>query len=812
MNFSPLRKNKFKKEEESVWYSIFENFINPIVIVDKKLSIMKINLKAQSLFSDAILSNNIADLLQEKRENWSSTLSETSSASRTQTVIGKEPFNILIVKTYVDMKEYYILYFIHIEDSYNDIIHIEQDHHLFKTLIQYSYDGISVLDRNGDIIFQSPASVKILGFPDKNLLHKNAFDYVCEDDLETAYSTFHQALQAPGVPFQVQVRFKTISGADRWVEVTATNYLHKETVGGVIINYSDIHEKRMVQHENWFMAHHDQLTELPNRRYHDQYLSAVLSDSTNEHPVYILVDLDDFKSYNETIGNDIGDHLLKKVSLLLSSRAHKYNGFVSRIGGDEFAIIYPSLGKKQLKEIVDELLHAFDYPISIQSHEYSVSASIGASVYPSSPTSHELRKNASLALLMAKKAGKGTYKIYDPDTDMDVFRSMALQRDLSKAIIENQFSLVYQPKYSTAKICAGYEALLRWNHPTWGTVSPGEFILLAEETKQIIPIGEWVIKRVCEQIQEWREDGRNLLPISLNVSAVQFLHSDICEVLKENCTRYRVPPSLIQIEITETVLLHHTDQVAMTFVNLQKMGYKIALDDFGLGYSSLSYLLEYDVDIVKLDRRFASELTDQKAIDIVRHLIQLLKKIDVVVVIEGVETKEQFDFFSEMNCDEIQGYYLSKPLTPEKAIELCLSEDTIDSTLKTNRTINGYIKGMLTIKKLHHKPIQTGNSPIFIQNAGVRSMDLRCKIRLPLTEHLVIGISLPVAGELLEVNAKIDYTVKLDLQEEWYEYKVSYQFDNEEEQRKVIQQINTLQIANKKKELRQITDVVDECN
>ncbi len=250
----------------------------------------------------------------------------------------------------------------------------------------------------------------------------------------------------------------------------------------------------------------------------------------------------------------------------------------------------------------------------------------------------------------------------------------------------------------------------------------------------------------------------------------------------------------------------------MTFVTLQKMGFKIALDDFGLGYSSLSYLLEYDVDIVKLDKRFARELTDQKAIDIVRHLIHLLKKIDVVVVIEGVETKEQFDFFSEMNCDEIQGYYLSKPLTPEKAIELCLSEDPFGSISKTNHTLNGYIKGMLTIKMLHQKPIQIGASPIFIQHAGVRSMDLRCKIRLPSTEHLVIGISLPIVGELLEVNAIINHTVKLNLQEEWYEYKVTYQFDNEEEKRKVIQQINTLQIANKKKELRQITDVVDECN
>lgn len=812
MKFSPMRKNKFKKEEESVWYSIFENYISPIVIIDKKLSILKINIEAQSLFSNTVLSNNIAELLQEERCHWNTVIANMNSIGKMQTEIGKELFNIIIVRTYVETKEYYIMYFLHIEDTSNNILNFEQDNHLFKTLIQYSFDGIGILNQKGEIIFQSPASERILGFPHGELLHKNAFDYICEDDLEKAYSTFQQSLQAPEVPFHVQIRFKTVSGVDRWVEVTATNYLHQDTVGGVIINYSDIHDKRMVQHENWFMAHHDQLTELPNRRYHDQYLTNLLHNNTNEHPVYILVDLDDFKSYNETIGNDIGDHLLKKVAILLSSEASKNQGFVARIGGDEFALIYPSLGKKQIIEAVKNIMKAFDYPISIHSFEYNVSASIGASVYPSSSSAHDLRKNASLALLMAKKAGKNTYKIYDPESDMDVFRSMELQRDLGRAVIENQFSLVYQPKYSTARVCVGYEALLRWNHPTWGIISPGEFILLAEETKQIIPIGEWVIKRVCEQIQEWREDGRTLLPVSLNVSAVQFLHSDICEVLKEFCTRYRVSPSLVQIEITETVLLHHTDQVAMTFVNLQKMGYKIALDDFGLGYSSLSYLLEYDVDIVKLDKRFARELTDQKAIDIVRHLIQLLKKIDVVVVIEGVETKEQFDFFREMNCDEIQGYYLSKPLPPEKAIELGLSEDTIDAALMMNHTLHGYIKGMLTIKKLHQKPVQTGASPIFIQHAGVRSMDLRCKIRLPLTEHLVIGISLPVAGELLEVNAIINHTVKLHLQEEWYEYKVSYVFHSEEEKRKVIQQINTLQIANRKKELRQVTDVVDECS
>ncbi|KEZ52180.1 putative bifunctional diguanylate cyclase/phosphodiesterase [Metabacillus indicus] len=809
MNLLSLTNSKGNtvQEKSSVWTAVFENHMTAIAIVDDDLSIQKLNKKALHLFSGASPSNNLAILLQEDSRHWSAVLSVIERVSSANTIIGGESYKIYIVKSLTDKKALFILYFIPSEEAPTTVFHIEQESHLFKTLIQFSFDGIGILDEFGTIIFQSPASERILGFQNTYLLQKNAFDYISDIDVEKARNTFIHALNEPGVPIHVEIRFKTASGEDRWVEVTATNYLHKKSVGGIIINYSDIHEKRLIQHENWYVAHHDQLTDLPNRRYHDQYLSSVLTDQTNERPVYVLLDLDDFKSYNETIGNDIGDHLLKKVANLLSQKAKVNDGFVSRIGGDEFAVIFPDLSKKDITRTVEELMKIFDAPIIIQSHEYTVTGSMGASVYPSSLTANDIRRNASLALLMAKKEGKAACKIYDPDSDMAVFRSMALRNDLSYAIVENQFFLVYQPKYNTQKDCVGYEALIRWNHPTWGVVSPGEFILLAEETKLIVPIGEMVIRKVCEQLQKWRDDGLALLPVSLNVSAVQFLHSDLCEVLQDNALRYRIPPTLIQIEVTETVLLHKTEHIALTFVKLQKMGYKIALDDFGLGYSSLSYLLDYDVDIVKLDKRFAQQLSDQKGIDIVSHLIQLLKKIDVTIVIEGVETEDQFRFFTKMSCDEIQGYFLSKPLLPEQAIKLGLPKSLEVYALTKSPKFNGYIKGMLTIRKLHDKIIQTGPAPIFVSDAGMRSMKLLCKIRLPQTDQLVIGVMLTIAGTLLDIHAIVEHTEKRNQTDEWHEYTVSYVFSNEEEKCRVIKYMNMIQIANKKNELKQITDI-----
>jgi len=428
--------------------------------------------------------------------------------------------------------------------------------------------------------------------------------------------------------------------------------------------------------EKSYQINHDLLTNLPNRNYLIDYFN----DHIKQHGLntsILFLDLDRFKIINDTKGHHFGDLLLKEIA----NRLTKFIDTDSKIikfGGNEFVILTNNLSEEKTIEFTEYILNLFSFPFSINETEVFVSTSIGISFYPKNGKELDtLIKKADIAMHYAKQEGN-TYQLYNKSLD-DAFNwKMELEKDLRKALIQGELLVYYQPQVdlSTNKI-KGAEALLRWNHPDKGMISPAKFIPLAEETGLIIPIGEWVIRHTTKQLKNWIEEGVDV-DLSINVSMKQFFHENFIKVIKENIEENNLPPSKLTVEITESIALYKENLVIEKLKELKKLGVKIALDDFGTGYSSLSYLKIFPIDILKIDKSFIDDIDiDKKSLSITEKIINLAHDFCFKVVGEGVETEEQLNKIKLIQCDIVQGYVFYKPLTAEGFIEEYWNSETM---------------------------------------------------------------------------------------------------------------------------------------
>ena len=420
-----------------------------------------------------------------------------------------------------------------------------------------------------------------------------------------------------------------------------------------------------------YQARHDDLTGLPNRLLFKERLSREIAfaQRENRNLALLYIDLDRFKSINDSLGHSAGDQLLAESAERLQ-HCIRESDTAARLGGDEFAIIIPAIAAvPSATAVAEHVLHAFSAPFAVAGHEMYVNASIGITVFPMDGRDGEdLLRKADTAMYRAKDLGGGRFVYFEERMNAEAVERMTLEREMRQALLRDEFVLHFQPKLdlNTGHIC-GAEALLRWNHPTRGLVAPGVFIGVAEETGLIDEIGTKVIFNACAQHAAWRAAGARPPRIAVNVSGHQFRRGDLVQVVEEALRLTATPASALEVEVTESLFMDGSDDARATLDQLRKMGLKVAIDDFGTGYSSMGYLKRLPVDVLKIDRSFVTDLAvDDDARVIAEVIITLAHTLRMSVVAEGVETAEQLKLLRGWRCDTIQGYYFSRPLAPER--------------------------------------------------------------------------------------------------------------------------------------------------
>jgi diguanylate cyclase (GGDEF)-like protein/PAS domain S-box-containing protein len=535
----------------------------------------------------------------------------------------------------------------------------------FRSLVQNSSDIVVVLDENGRIGYESDAVERVLGHRAAERVGKPIFDLVHADDVRWLEGVLDGLAARPGGQATVEVRIRHADGSWRWMEGVGTNLLDDTHVRGIVLNYRDISERKSLEDQLQHQAFHDPLTGLANRALlGDRVAHALARRRPNREGniAVLFIDLDDFKTINDSLGHAAGDDLLRAVATRLAACV-RAEDTVARLGGDEFALLLEASTDESAAETAERVHAALREPIAVARLQLALSASIGIGIATAGTAdADELLRNADVAMYHAKARGKGTSVRFETSMHTSAVRRLELQGALERAVERDEFVLHYQPIVELkSRRTVGCEALIRWRAPDGRTVGPGDFIPLAEETGLIVPIGEWVLGEACRQLAAWQ---RGTMPrgfrVAANVSARQLREPEIVDVLAALIRETGVDPSGLVLEVTESALLDEGEATADTIRRLKELGPRLALDDFGTGYSSLNHLRRYPIDVLKIDSSFVHQLgagRDESAL--VRSVIRLGKTMRLEVVAEGVETEAQLERLLTLGARLGQGYLFS---------------------------------------------------------------------------------------------------------------------------------------------------------
>jgi diguanylate cyclase (GGDEF)-like protein/PAS domain S-box-containing protein len=443
---------------------------------------------------------------------------------------------------------------------------------------------------------------------------------------------------------------------------------------------ADVTERNLAEKRIEFLAYHDALTGLPNRLLlQDRFEQAkAYATRANTKLALLFLDLDNFKSINDSLGHDVGDELLRQIATRLSGCVRETDT-ISRQGGDEFLILLPDLSHADdTAPILVKIIEQLQLPLQANGHEISTSVSIGVTIFPDDGASFEnLLKKADMAMYQAKNDGRNTYRFFDEAMNVDAVEHLFIRNGLRRAIDQNEFVLHYQPQIDLRSgAVTGVEALIRWNLPEQGMMAPNRFIPVAEESGLIVPIGDWVLREACRQAVAWNRAGFPAMTMAVNLSAVQFRRGDIEQSVVHALEQTGFDPRLLELELTESILIQNVDSMMATISRLKALGVKISIDDFGTGYSSLSYLKRIDIDKLKIDQSFVRDLaTDPDDAAIVRAIIQMARSLNLRTIAEGVETTEILQQLRDFECDEAQGYHFARPMPADELANFLLKRN-----------------------------------------------------------------------------------------------------------------------------------------
>jgi diguanylate cyclase (GGDEF)-like protein/PAS domain S-box-containing protein len=563
---------------------------------------------------------------------------------------------------------------------------IKESEERFRSLVQYASDIITILEADGTVRYISPVVEGVMGYKPKEQIGTNAFGSVHPDDRERALSIFAEILKKPGLhpPLEFWVPHK--DGSWRYLEHVVNNLLDDPAVRGVVVNSRDVTERKALEEQLRHQAFHDPLSGLPNRALFMDRLEHTLTRANRRgrRVAVLFMDLDNFKVINDSLGHEVGDQLLLAVAERLEA-CLRPEDTAARLGGDEFTILVEEVdGESDAVRVAERIAESLQSPFALDQHEVFSTTSIGIAL--SSPLQEQpadLLRHADLAMYRAKHKGKARYEVFESSMGTEALKRLSLENELRRALERGEFKVYYQPVVTLeSRRIAGQEALVRWEHPTRGLLLPEEFLSVAEDTGLIVQIGEKVLREACNRVRAWQELYPSVPPlmVSVNLSPRQLFRPElVAEILDET----GIYPGSLQLEITEGVMMSNEVHSANnTLRNLKDLGVQLAVDDFGMGYSSLSYLKRFPVDFLKIDRSFIAGLgqdsdSESKDAHIVKAMIDLTHALGLEAVAEGVETSEQLARLRNMKCDLAQGNYFSEPL-PSEGLSVLFEEDLTD--------------------------------------------------------------------------------------------------------------------------------------
>ncbi len=535
-------------------------------------------------------------------------------------------------------------------------------------------EGVVVTDANGTILSVNPAFSQITGYEATDAVGRRSNLLKSDHHDASFYQDLWAKLSAAG-QWEGEIWNRRKNGAVylEWLRINRIP-ANESTPLRYVGVFHDVTEQRQADERIRHLAFHDALTGLPNRAlFHDRLEHAIERGRRESGRLAVIfMDLDGFKSVNDSLGHDIGDLLLTEIAVRIRNRIRRGTDTVARLGGDEFVILMEDLKEPEhCATLAGDLIEDISLPMSLREHNIQLSASLGISFFPDDGSDAiDLMRRADAAMYSAKAAGKGTYHFFQSGMLDDINRRLSLEAELRQAIARNTLALYYQPKVClTDGRVVGVEALLRWPHSQRGMIMPADFVPLAEESGLILPLGDWVLDAACRQAADWRAQGLQIA-VAVNVSTRQLTKGHLTPRVAELLTKYQLPGTALQVEVTESAFMSNLDVAISTLNGLRDLGVAIAVDDFGTGYSSLAMLSSLPIDLVKVDRSFVWN-TDRHPKDtaVVKTVIALANALGLDVVAEGVETERQAQMLREAGCSVCQGYLFSHPMPPERLLE-----------------------------------------------------------------------------------------------------------------------------------------------
>lgn len=535
-----------------------------------------------------------------------------------------------------------------------------------EALLDNALVGIAMA-RQRKIVSCNRRFEEIFGYPPGGLIGKSSrVLYESEEDFAALGAEAYACLNL-GRNYSATHLMARADGSTFWGELAGRSIDPERPDEGSIWIFSDITERKQAEDRADFLSYHDALTGLPNQLLlKDRLQQAVaFSHSTGTKLALMVIDLDRFKTINDFLGHNAGDRLLVEVAGRLS-RHMRSTDTLSRQGGDEFNLLLTNLAEPDaIVTFLGELMEGMQEPFRVEDQELTVSASVGIAIYPEDGVDFEtLLKKADMAMYRAKDAGRNAYRFFNQEMNEDAVEQITMHAGLWRALEAEQFVLHFQPQFEIPNgRLIGAEALIRWNHPDLGLVSPGRFIPVAEETGLIVQIGDWVLREACREAMKWHGAGQPGLVVAVNLSAVQFKRGDIEQSIARALEESGLDPEHLELELTESILIRDSENVLSSVKQLKHMGIKLSIDDFGTGYSSLSYLKRFEVDKLKIDQTFVRDLVDNtEDAAIVRAIVQMAHSLGLRTIAEGVENQRVLDVLRGYGCDEVQGFHCGHPM------------------------------------------------------------------------------------------------------------------------------------------------------